>query len=88
MIITTSMPALVLALVTSGAIPAPQVQAQAPQQGFIGSVTAAEPVHTDTPWIEGKTLIAVGPAPGYLENLEAERKAREAREARGDKCSA
>lgn len=86
MIITTSMPVLVFALVTTGAIPAQPTQAQAIQEPAIRTVTTVAPLHTDTPWLDSETMLAVGPAPGYLENREPARKTTDTSTA--TKCSA
>jgi hypothetical protein len=73
MIITTSIPALVLAMVASGAIPAEQVNADRYAGPAIGAVTRADVLRTDTPWLDGDTLLAVAPVPGYLESDEYQR---------------
>jgi hypothetical protein len=73
MIITTSIPALVLAMVTSGAIPAGQVNVDRYAGPAIGTVAHAEVLRTDTPWLDGDTLLAVHPVPGYLESEEYQR---------------
>ena len=73
MIITTSIPALVLAMVVSGAIPAEQVNVERLAGPAIGTVTHAEVLRTDTPWLDGDTLLAVAPVPGYLESEEYKR---------------
>jgi hypothetical protein len=66
MIITTSMPALVLAMVMSGAIPAGQVHVE--HYAGNGAVASAGQLQTDTPWLDADTRLAVAPAPGYLES--------------------
>lgn len=73
MIITTSIPALVLAMVTSGAIPAQQVDLDRHAGPVIDAVTRAEALRTDTPWLDGDTRLAVAPVPGYLESDEWKR---------------
>jgi hypothetical protein len=71
MIITTSMPALVLALVTTGAIP--DNQAQPEPFFYAANGVTAEAIPTDRPLLDGDTRLAVGPAPGYLESEEWQR---------------
>ena len=66
MIITTSIPALVLALVTSGAIPAEQVHVDRYAGAGLGTVTFNEELRTDTPWLENDTLLAYYPLNGYV----------------------
>jgi hypothetical protein len=73
MIITTSIPALVFAMVTSDAIPAEQVSLDRYAGPAIGTVTSAEELRTDTPWLDNDTLLAVAPVPGYLESDEWKR---------------
>lgn len=70
MIITTSIPALVFAMVTSGAIPAEQVSVDRYAGPAVGTVTSAEELRTDTPWLDSETLLAVAPVPGYPESEE------------------
>lgn len=73
MIVATSISALVLAMVTSGAIPADQVGAGRYADTGIGTVTSNEELRTDTPWLDSETLLAVAPVPGYLESEEYQR---------------